>query len=190
MPLEVGGDELRRRVASLLVVRASGHLADGQRRYPRWELENATLQALLAEGVGGVILLGGSAPELRLRTRQLRSWSPQPLLLCADVEDGVGQRFEGASWLPPPLGVGQIHRHDPEAALATALGRIQAATAVVAGRHDLYFPPADCAHEAALIPEATVHVLESDLGHRAGNPRQAPAEQAQLRAVVEELLRR
>jgi beta-glucosidase len=116
MPLDVSSDELRRRVASLLVVRASGHLADGQRRYPRWELENATLQALLAEGVGGVILLGGSAAELRLRTRQLRSWSPQPLLLCADVEEGVGQRFEGASWLPPPMGLGQIHRHDPQAA--------------------------------------------------------------------------
>jgi len=74
--------------------------------------------------------------------------------------------------------------------LAVALGRIQAATAVVAGRHDLYFPPADCAHEAALVPGATFHVLESDLGHRAGNPRQAPAEQALLRAVVEELLSR
>jgi beta-glucosidase len=120
MPLEVGDEALRRQVASLLVVRASGHLADGQRRYPRWELENATLQALLAEGVGGVILLGGSAPELRLRTRQLCSWSSQPLLLCADVEEGVGQRFEGASWLPPPLGVGAIHRHDPEAARALA----------------------------------------------------------------------
>ncbi|MFM9110629.1 MAG: hypothetical protein ACKOPN_08605, partial [Prochlorococcaceae cyanobacterium] len=35
--------ELRRRVAALLVVRASGHLADGQRRYPRWELDNASL---------------------------------------------------------------------------------------------------------------------------------------------------
>ncbi|MEB3193884.1 MAG: glycoside hydrolase family 3 N-terminal domain-containing protein [Cyanobacteriota bacterium] len=116
MALEVGGEALRRQVASLLVVRASGHLADGQRRYPRWELENATLQTLLAEGVGGVILLGGSAPELRLRTRQLRSWSSQPLLLCADVEEGVGQRFEGASWLPPPLGVGAIHHHDPQAA--------------------------------------------------------------------------
>lgn len=116
MPLEVSSDELRRRVASLLVVRTSGHLADGQRQYPRWELENATLQALLAEGVGGVILLGGSAAELRLRTRQLRSWSPQPLLLCADVEEGVGQRFEGASWLPPPMGLGQIHCHDPQAA--------------------------------------------------------------------------
>jgi homoserine O-acetyltransferase len=107
------------------------------------------------------------------------------------------------AWLPA------YRRHDPrgliamldvwlandvaaaaDTSLATALGRIQAATAVVAGRHDLYFPPADCAHEAALIPGATFHVLESDLGHRAGNPRQAPAEQAQLRAVVDELLSR
>jgi beta-glucosidase len=105
--------ELRRLVASLLVVRASGYLADAQRLYPRWESDNATLRALLAEGVGGVILLGGSAAELRLRTRQLASWSDQQLLMCADVEEGVGQRFAGASWLPPPLGVGLIHQRDP-----------------------------------------------------------------------------
>ncbi|MEB3324792.1 MAG: glycoside hydrolase family 3 N-terminal domain-containing protein [Cyanobacteriota bacterium] len=120
MPPDATGDSLRRWVASLLVVRASGHLADDQRRYPRWELENGALRSLLAEGVGGVILLGGSAAELRLRTRELTFWSNQPLLLCADVEEGVGQRFEGASWLPPPLGVGQIHRDDPQAAQTLA----------------------------------------------------------------------
>lgn len=120
MGLNASGDQLRRWVAGLLVVRASGHLADGQRRYPRWELDNGTLRALLSEGVGGVILLGGSAAELRLRTRQLAAWSDQRLLLCADVEEGVGQRFEGASWLPPPLGLGHIHRRDPQAAIALA----------------------------------------------------------------------
>ena len=94
--------ELRRQLASLLVVRGSGHARDHQRRYPRWELSNAELRQLLAEGVGGVILLGGSAEELRLRCAQLEAWADQPLLLCADVEEGVGQRFEGASWLVPP----------------------------------------------------------------------------------------
>jgi beta-glucosidase len=125
MPANTLDSELRRLVASLLVVRASGHLADGQRRYPVWEHDNDTLRALLAEGVGGVILLGGAAAELRLRTRQLASWADQPLLLCADVEEGVGQRFAGASWLPPPLGVAQIHGHDPEGArrLAERYGR-------------------------------------------------------------------
>lgn len=112
--------ELRRRVAQLLVVRASGHLSDGQRRYPRWELSNGELQSLLDQGVGGVILLGGSAAELRLRTLQLQAWSPMPLLLCADVEEGVGQRFEGASWLVPPLALAGLHRRDPATALALA----------------------------------------------------------------------
>lgn len=120
---EPGGSDdpaLRRLVAELLVVRGSGHLSDGQRRYPRWELDNATLRRLLAEGVGGVILLGASAAELRQRTRQLQAWSDQPLLVCADVEEGVGQRFEGASWLVPPLALGRIHATDPAGAVALA----------------------------------------------------------------------
>ncbi len=114
-------EALDRLAASLLVVRCSGHPADGQRRYPRWELDNASLQRLLQRGVGGVILLGGSAAELRLRTRQLEAWAGAPLLLCADVEEGVGQRFEGASWLVPPLALARIHGEDP--ALAVDLAR-------------------------------------------------------------------
>ena len=111
---------LDRTVAALLVVRASGHPADGQRRYPRWELDNASLRRLLQRGVGGVILLGGSAGEVRLRTRQLGAWASEPLLLCADVEEGVGQRFEGASWLVPPLALARIHASDPALALDLA----------------------------------------------------------------------
>ena len=112
--------ELRRQLASLVVVRGSGHGSDGQRRYPRWELSNEQLRELLAQGVGGVILLGGSAAELRLRTKQLQRWAGGPLLLCADVEEGVGQRFEGASWLVPPLSLGRLHRSEPERAEALA----------------------------------------------------------------------
>jgi homoserine O-acetyltransferase len=150
-----------------------------------------------------------AVPEQGLRTFALiyASWAAsQPYYRrCAHRELGYDtvEHYVEDAWLPA------YRRHDPrdliamldvwlandvaaaaDTSLATALGRIQAATAVVAGRHDLYFPPADCAHEAALIPGATFHVLESDLGHRAGNPRQAPAEQDQLRAVVEELLSR
>jgi len=47
-------ERLRRLCAELVVVRASGHLGDGEREYPQWELPNAELQRLLAEGVGGV----------------------------------------------------------------------------------------------------------------------------------------
>ncbi|MEB3184787.1 MAG: glycoside hydrolase family 3 N-terminal domain-containing protein [Cyanobacteriota bacterium] len=113
-------DDLRRLCAELVVVRASGHLGDDEREYPQWELANAGLQRLLAAGVGGVILLGGRASELRLRTRQLRRWAGRPLLLCADVEEGVGQRFAGASWLVPPLALGRLHAGEPQRALALA----------------------------------------------------------------------
>jgi homoserine O-acetyltransferase len=148
-------------------------------------------------------------PEQGLRTFALiyASWAASQPYYRRGAHRELGydtvEHYVEDAWLPA------YRRHDPRdliamldvwlandvaaaavTSLATALGRIQAATAVVAGRHDLYFPPADCAHEAALIPGATFHVLESDLGHRAGNPRQAPAEQAQLRAVVEELLNR
>ncbi len=111
---------LEQLIASLLVVRASGHRLDAQRRYPQWELTNPELQRLLELGVGGVILLGGSASELSLRCQQLQDWAQQPLLLCADVEEGVGQRFEGATWLPPPLSLGRLFAHEPERAIALA----------------------------------------------------------------------
>ena len=118
--MSASGNDLRRLCAELVVVRASGHLGDGEREYPQWELPNAELQRLLAAGVGGVILLGGRASELRLRTRQLRQWAGQPLLLCADVEEGVGQRFGGASWLVPPLALGRVYGREPERALELA----------------------------------------------------------------------
>lgn len=74
--------------------------------------------------------------------------------------------------------------------LGAALGRIQARVTVVAGSHDLYFPPADCAAEAGLIRNADFMVIDSHLGHRAGNPRDDPAVQARLRQAVEALLQR
>ena len=113
--------ERRRAVARLLVIRASGHAEDRQRQYPRWEHCNRELQRLLQSGVGGVILLGGTATELQQRCRMLRSWSDsEDLLLCADVEEGIGQRFAGATWLAPPMALGRLHQANPAQALKLA----------------------------------------------------------------------
>jgi homoserine O-acetyltransferase len=161
-----------------------------------------------------------AVPERGLRTFALiyASWAASQPYFRRNVHRQLGyatvEDYVGEVWLPA------YRRHDPrdliamldvwlandvaaaaglgdgqsgaasEANMAAALGRIQAACAVVAGRHDLYFPPDDCAAEAALIPGATFTVLESDLGHRAGNPRQGAAEQAALREVLEQLWRR
>ncbi|MCP9835224.1 MULTISPECIES: alpha/beta fold hydrolase [unclassified Cyanobium] len=105
-----------------------------------------------------------------------RRHDPHDLLAMLDV------------WLANDVAVAAgLASGDAEADLAAALGRIRASTTVIAGRHDLYFTPEDCGAEAALISGAHFEVLESDLGHRAGNPRDAPSEQRQLRAAVDRL---
>ena len=58
--------------------------------------------------------------ELQQRTRQLRSWSDQSLLLCADVEEGVGQRFEGRQLAGAALALAHLHGRDPQRALELA----------------------------------------------------------------------
>ncbi|MEQ8381286.1 MAG: glycoside hydrolase family 3 N-terminal domain-containing protein [Coleofasciculus sp. A1-SPW-01] len=100
---------LAQQVAQMVVVRASGYLFDHQIQYPAWEPPAAKLQHWIQDwGVGGVILLGASAGELALRSRQLQEYAPIPLLVAADIEEGVGQRFAGATWFPPPMAIGAI----------------------------------------------------------------------------------
>ncbi|WP_299402229.1 glycoside hydrolase family 3 N-terminal domain-containing protein [Acaryochloris sp. IP29b_bin.148] len=95
---------LPEQVAQMLVVRASGYLFDHQIQYPSWEPNAEVLRHWLTDlGVGGVILLGGSAGEIACRCQQLQEWSAIPLFLAADIEEGVGQLFSGATWFPPPL---------------------------------------------------------------------------------------
>ncbi|MEG4106255.1 glycoside hydrolase family 3 N-terminal domain-containing protein [Microcoleus sp. S13_C5] len=100
-------------VAQMFVVRASGCLFDHQIRYPEWEPTASKLRYYLEKlGVGGVILVGGSAAELAVRSHQLQSWAKFPLLLAADIEEGVGQRFAGATWFGPPMAIAEVARHD------------------------------------------------------------------------------
>jgi homoserine O-acetyltransferase len=138
-------------------------------------------------------------PEQGLRTYALiyASWAAsQPFF--RGISDSVEQHVE-QQWLPA------YRRHDPRdliamldtwlahdvapgADLSAALSAIRAATAVVACNRDLYFTVDDMAADAAAIPGAELHVLESLLGHRAGNPHSSSAEQQQLRQIVDQLL--
>ncbi|MEO1134831.1 MAG: glycoside hydrolase family 3 N-terminal domain-containing protein, partial [Cyanobacteria bacterium J06639_1] len=89
---------LQRQIAQLITVRVSGHLLDRQAQYPQWEWSRDRLEPMIREmGVGGVLLFGGSVGDVLLRVRQMQSWAQVPLLVCADIEAGVGQRFAGAT---------------------------------------------------------------------------------------------
>ena len=137
---------LKEQIAQMIVVRASGYLYDHQIRYPAWEASNAQLQEWLAElNLGGVILLGGSSIELQVRSRLLQSWANIPLLIAADIEEGVGQRFPGATWFPPPMALGAIYEQNPSLAeqYATKMGSITAQETLAVGINWLLAPVVD-----------------------------------------------
>jgi beta-glucosidase len=133
-------------VAQMFVVRASGYLFDHQIRYREWEPTASKLRYYLEKlGVGGVILVGGSAAELAVRSHQLQSWAKFPLLLAADIEEGVGQRFAGATWFGPPMAIAQVAQHDSEAAdrYAEQMGAVTAIEARAIGLNWILAPVVD-----------------------------------------------
>jgi len=138
-------------------------------------------------------------PEQGLRTFALiyASWAASQQHYRG-LSENLEQHVEH-QWLP------HYRRHDPRDLIAmldtwmahdvaaggdlqSSLATISARTAVVAGSHDLYFLVDDMALEAEAIPGARFHVLESLLGHRAGNPHSSRPEQQHLRRIVDQLL--
>ncbi len=71
--------------------------------------------------------------------------------------------------------------------LGRALGAVRAHTLSMTATTDLYFTPADCAAEAALIPGAVYRDLATDWGHMAGSG-QSPVDAAAIDAALGELL--
>jgi beta-glucosidase len=145
-PSELDRLSLAQLVAQMVVVRTSGHLLDRQIQYPAWEAKADILRHWVEDlGVGGVIFLGGSVAEMGMRTAQIQSWAKYPLLMAADIEEGVGQRFPGATWFPPPLTLSAIHRQNPSQAksYAQAMGAVTAQEALAIGLNWILGPIVD-----------------------------------------------
>ncbi|MEB3339803.1 glycoside hydrolase family 3 N-terminal domain-containing protein [Okeania sp.] len=137
---------LKEKVAQMVVVRASGYLFDNQIRYPVWEPPIHKLKYWLQDlGVGGVIFVDGSTVDLATRIQQLQSWAKIPLLLAADIEEGVGQRFAGATWFPPPMAIAAIAKTDLTKAqkYAETMGAITAQEAMAIGLNWVLAPVVD-----------------------------------------------
>jgi beta-glucosidase len=138
---------LAQQVAQMVVVRASSHLFDHQIQYPEFgECDRATLKHWIADlGVGGVIFWGGNAGELTLRIQQLQAWATYPLLIAADIEEGVGQRFTGGTWFPPPMALNAIAQTDLAKAIeyARQMGVITATEALAVGINWILAPVVD-----------------------------------------------
>ncbi|WP_287131356.1 glycoside hydrolase family 3 N-terminal domain-containing protein, partial [Candidatus Cyanaurora vandensis] len=126
-------------VGQLLVVRTSGFERDEDRLYPDRELDWAALtEAITRYQVGGVLIFGGNVSETPRKIARLQALSQIPLLICADLEEGAGQHFQGATRLPPAMALAQVG----EEACFEA-GRITALEARALGVNWVLAPVAD-----------------------------------------------
>ena len=88
------------------------------------------------------------------------------------------------TWMRADVGANDLYGGDTRRALQA----ISARTLVMPSTSDLYFTVADCAAEAALIPNARLRPLHSWRGHRAGNPALDPVDTLAIRDAVADLL--
>ena len=109
----------------------------------------------------------------------VRSWEAN--FLRRDAHDLLASLD---TWMHSDISQNAIYRGD----LDRALGAITARAMVMPCLTDLYFTPEDSEREAARMPNAEFRPIDSIWGHRAGNPVLNPADEAQLRAAVRDLL--
>jgi len=88
------------------------------------------------------------------------------------------------TWLASDISDNEIYDGD----LARALGTITARSIVMPSRTDLYFTWQDSEAETAQMANAEFRPIESNWGHRAGNPVLNPEDEAFLRQAVADLL--
>lgn len=82
---------------------------------------------------------------------------------------------------------GDVSRHT-NGDLAKALARVTAKTFVMPTSEDMFFPPRDCAHEASLLPNGELRIVEDVHGHLglfAIDPNYMPQIDANLRELLD-----
>lgn len=108
-----------------------------------------------------------------------RAW--EPFYRRRDPLDLLGML---RTWMRADIGANEVYAGDTRRALQA----ITARTLVMPSTSDLYFTVADCADEAAIMPNARLRPLNSWRGHRAGNPVLDPVDALAIRDAVADLL--
>ena len=132
-------DSLRARAARLVMVRMGSALPPKRTATDDFDRVQALCQRY---PVGGVLLFNARWPRIANSLDALQDAAPEPLLVGADVERGVGQQVEGATAFPRALACGRAGSK-----AVHALARITALEAEACGIHWAFAPVADLRNE-------------------------------------------
>jgi beta-glucosidase-like glycosyl hydrolase len=97
------------------------------------------LQYVTEVGVGGLCLYPDFPLECAQSLNRLQAAAKYPLLVCADLEAGLGLWASGATRLPPLMGLGAIN----DSRIAYQAGKITAQEARAVGIHLAFSPVVD-----------------------------------------------
>ena len=139
------------------------------RVYAGWAMSQAFYREKIYEQVG----------FSSLEDFLVRSWEAN--FIRRDAHDLLASL---QTWMVSDISDNQIYQGD----LSQALNSITARSIIMPSRTDLYFTPEDSEIETAQMPNAVYRPIESNWGHRAGNPNMNPVDEAVLRQAVTDLL--
>ena len=130
----LGSMTIDEKVGQMLMVKMPGSYVSTQGS------EFERLRELIADiKPGGMILLQGDVYETALLLNKLQRLSRLPLLVGADLENGLAMRLRKATWFPSAMAVGATR----SPAYAYAIGRATADEARAVGIHQNYAPVVD-----------------------------------------------
>jgi beta-N-acetylhexosaminidase len=125
---------LERKAAQMICAEIRGeYVAEDDARYQEW------LRLVRDEGVGAVVLYGGTPHDTAALLNRLQKAAALPLLVTADFEGGPGQQIVGATEFPANMALSAIGSED----LAYQLGKAGAAEGRAVGIHVTYSPAVD-----------------------------------------------
>lgn len=124
---------LEKKVAQLVFIEiAGGYIAERDPRLQEW-------LRLASEGVGGIVMYGGTPRDVAALLNRLQKEAPLPLLMAADFEGGPGQQVTGATEFPANMAFAAIGSED----LVYRAAQVGAREGRAMGIHLTYSPVVD-----------------------------------------------
>jgi beta-N-acetylhexosaminidase len=130
----LGTLSLERKIGQMICAEIRGeYIPQDDPRYQSW------LTLVRDNGVGAVVLYGGTPQDTAALLNRLQKAAALPLLVSADFEGGPGQQIVGATEFPANMALSAIGSED----LAYAVGKAGAAEGRAIGIHLTYSPVVD-----------------------------------------------
>ena len=100
-------------------------------------------QSLVKKGIAGFIIFGGELEQIRAYIKKLQSGSDLPLIICSDLERGLGQQIKGGTLFPPAMAMANAVKNNKGSRLLQNAFSALAKEAEYAGINTILAPVLD-----------------------------------------------